>query len=75
MDQEGTNRPIGRHWADREVKEPLQTFFISPLFSGHLQGTTVKAKMLHGLAPVQSFNPAMLLSLEEDALQRVKRCY
>lgn len=31
----------------REVKEPLQNSFISPLFPGHLQGTTVKAEMLH----------------------------
>ena len=75
MDQEGTNPPIARHWADREVKEPLHISFISPLFPGHLQGTTIKVKMLHWLAPVQPFNPAMLLSLEEDALQRVKKCY
>lgn len=31
----------------REVKEPFQNSFISLLFPGHLQGTTMKAKMLH----------------------------
>lgn len=59
----------------REVKEPLQNSSISPLFPGHLQGTTVKAEMLHWWAPDQRFKPALLLSLEEDAPQRVKCCY
>lgn len=75
MDQEGTNPPIARYWANREVEKPHQIFFISPLFPGHLQATTTKAEMLHCLVPVQPFKPAMLLSLEEDALERVKRCY
>lgn len=59
----------------REVKDPLQNSFLSPLFPGHLQGTTTKTKMLHWWTPGQTFKPALLLSLEEDAPQRVKSCY
>lgn len=51
----------------REVKEPLQNSFLSPLFPGHLQGTTVKAELLHWRVPDQTFKPVLLLSLEEDA--------
>lgn len=59
----------------REVKEPLQNSFLSPLFPGHLQGTIMKTKLLHWWTPGQTFQPALLLSLEEDAPQRVKSCY
>lgn len=75
MDQEGTNSLTARHWANREVKEPLLISFISPLFPWHLQGIAITIKVLHWLASIQPFIPAMLLRLEEDALQRVKRCY
>lgn len=51
----------------REVKEPLQNSFLSPLFPGHLQGTTVKAELLPWRVPDQTFKPVLLLSLEEDA--------
>lgn len=59
----------------REVKEPLQNSFLSPLFPRHLHGTTLKAEMLHWWAPDETFKPVLLLSLEEDAPQRVKSCY
>jgi len=60
-------------------KRRRKSCFIFPLFLlsslGVCMGPLSKLRCCTSWPQVQPFKPAMLLSLEEDVLQRVKRCY